>query len=110
MALLTIYEALLGELESYSPSSLTLRKALADLDVRDSTIAYAPETHQKLVIKAAIKVLRQLIVLSSDSQGKSAQSYNNKLESRIKALCAEIGEDASIYLDVPTIEDGSNLW
>lgn len=110
MAILTVYEALLGELESYSPSSPTLKKALIDVGLKDFSAEYAPETHQKLVIKAAIKVLRQLIVLSSDSQGKSAQSYNNKLESRIKALCAEIGEDASIYLDVPTIEDGSNLW
>lgn len=110
MAGLTIYEALLGELESYSPSSITLRKALADVGLNDSTKEYNPNTDKKAVCKAAIKVLRQLIVLSSDSQGKSAQSYNNKVESRIKQLCAEIGEDVSLYLDVPTIEDGSNLW
>lgn len=108
---LTIYEALLGELESYSPSSLTLKKALIDLGVNNIDTDYVPESHQILVIKAAIKILNQLIVLTSDSQGKSSQSYDTKrLENRLKALCAKIGEDASIYLDVPTIEDGSHLW
>ena len=51
------------------------------------------------------------IVLTSDSLGKSSQGYSvDKLEDRIKGLCSENDLDADEYLDVPTVEDGSNLW
>lgn len=52
-----------------------------------------------------------MIVLTSDSLGKSSQGYNvEKLEERIKDLCNENGLDVSDYVSVPTITDGSNLW
>ena len=66
---------------------------------------------KKQIAKAAINVLKKLIVLSSDSQGKSSQGYQvDKLEKRIKALAEENGLEVSEFVEVPTVEDGSNRW
>lgn len=106
----TLYQAVLGELDPYSPSSLTIKKALMDEGV-DPSSGYVPANHKVVVIRAAINVLKKLIVLSSDSMGKSSQGYNEKeLKNRIKSLCNESGLDASDYIDVPTIEGGSQYW
>lgn len=111
MGVLTKYEALLGELEPYTPSALTLKKALADAKVSDLDSEYNSETDQKSIAIAAIKVLKKLIVLTSDSLGKSSQGYSvEKLEKRIKDLCAENDLDASDFVDIPSITDGSNMW
>lgn len=108
---LTKYDALVGELEPYTPSRLTLTKALADAQVEDTENEYDPRTDKKGVAIAAIKVLRQMIVLTSDSLGKSSQGYDvSKLEKRIKALCAENGLDASEFVELSSITDGSYLW
>jgi len=56
-------------------------------------------------------VLKRLIVLSSDSLGKSSQGYQvDKLEKRIKDLAAENDLDAEDFLELPTVENGSYLW
>lgn len=110
MANFTLYQAVLGEVDPYSPSSLTIKKALMDEGV-DPSSGYVPTNHKIMVIKAAINVLKKLIVLSSDSMGKSSQGYKEKeLKNRIKSLCKEAGLDASDYTDVPTIEGGSQYW
>lgn len=111
MGTLTKYDALLGELEPYTPSRLSLNKALADAGVVDSTEEYNPTIDKRSIAIAAISVLKRMIVLASDSLGKSSQGYNvEKLENRIKHLCNENGLDASKYVEVPSITDGSNLW
>lgn len=111
MEALTIYDALLGELEPYSPSQLTIRKALSDADLTDATIDYVPTDHKKAVAKAAISVLKKMIVLSSESLGKSSQGYNvAMLEERIKEICKSNGLDVSEYVEAPSITDGSNMW
>ena len=111
MDTLTKYEALLGELEPYTPSSLTLKKALADAKVQDLDQEYNPETDKRDIALAAIKVLKKLIVLTSDSLGKSSQGYSvEKLEDRIEALCTENGFDVDDFIKVSSITDGSNLW
>lgn len=111
MGNLTKYDALLAELEPYTPSPNTMNKALVDANVTDLESDYNPETDKKGVAVAAIKVLKKLVVLSSDSLGKSSQSYNvAELKRRIKDLCSENGLDASQFVNVPTITDGSNMW
>lgn len=111
MGTLTKYDALLGELEPYSPSSLTIKKALADAGVRDLDQEYAPESDKRPIALAAIKVLQKMIVLTNDSMGKSSQGYNvEKLEKRIQDLCDENGLDASDFVQVSSISDGSNRW
>jgi hypothetical protein len=111
MGTLTKYDALLGELEPYSPSSLTLKKALSDVGVNDLEGEYTPEADKKNIALAAIRVLKKMIVLTSDSLGKSSQGYSvSGLEKRIKELCDDNGLDYSEFVQVPTITDGSNLW
>lgn len=109
MANFTLYQAVLGELEPYSPSSLTIKKSMIDEGL-NSTDEYAPE-HKVPVIKVAIKILSKMVVLGSDSMGKSSQSFKvDELKGRIKALCGEAGLDSDDYIDVPSVTDGSHLW
>lgn len=111
MDALTKYDALLGELEPYTPSRFTIRKALADAGIKDLTAEYAPETDKRSIALAAIKVLKKMIVLTSDSLGKSSQDYSaENLEKRIQELCSENGLDASEFVQVSSVTDGSNMW
>lgn len=111
MGNLTKYDALIGELEPYTPSPLTLKKALADANVGNSDAEYNAETDRKPIAIAAIKVLKKMVVLTSDSMGKSSQGYSvDELKKRIKAICSENGLDASEFVEVPSITDGSNRW
>jgi hypothetical protein len=111
MGTLTKYDALIGELEPYTPSPLALRKALADAGVEKPDSEYIAETDSRSIAVAAIKVLRKMIVLTSDSMGKSSQGYSvDKLDKRIRAICSENGLDVSDFVEVPTVSDGSDLW
>jgi len=108
---LTKLDALIAEVEPYTPSGSLLRKALADNGVADETASYDSASDRITIAKSAIAVLRKLIVLSSDSLGKSSQGYNTEnLKSRIVAICNDCGLDASNFVDVPEIADGSKLW
>lgn len=110
MATITKYDALIGELEPYTSSPASLTKSLLDAGVQDPEEKYTAED-KRTVAKAAISVLKRLIVLSSDSLGKSSQGYNvDKLEKRIKLLAKENDLEVSDFVEVPTVEDGSNLW
>ena len=110
MATISKYDALIGELEPYTSSPASLTKSLLDAGVQDPEEEYTAED-KRTVAKAAISVLKRLIVLSSDSLGKSSQGYNvDKLEKRIKLLAKENDLEVSDFVEVPTVEDGSNLW
>lgn len=110
MATITKYDALIGELEPYTSSPASLTKSLLDAGVQDPEEEYTAED-KRTVARAAISVLKRLIVLSSDSLGKSSQGYNvDKLEKRIKLLAKENDLEVSDFVEVPTVEDGSNLW
>lgn len=110
MATITKYDALIGELEPYTSSPASLTKSLLDAGVQDPEEEYTAED-KRTVAMAAISVLKRLIVLSSDSLGKSSQGYNvDKLEKRIKLLAKENDLEVSDFVEVPTVEDGSNLW
>ena len=110
MATISKYDALIGELEPYTSSPASLTKSLLDAGVQNPGEEYTAED-KRTVAKAAISVLKRLIVLSSDSLGKSSQGYNvDKLEKRIKLLAQENDLEVSDFVEVPTVEDGSNLW
>lgn len=110
MGTFTKYDALIGELEPYTTSPASMQKALKDAGVDNSDEEYTT-ADKKQIAKAAINVLKKLIVLSSDSQGKSSQGYQvDRLEKRIKALAEENGLEVSEFVEVPTVEDGSNRW
>ncbi len=111
MITLTKQEALLGELEPYSPSSLTIKKALFDVGISDPDSSYVSDTDKRSIALAAIAVLKKMIVLSGDTMGKSTQNYNvDALKERIMAISNENGIDASQYIKVSSITDGSNMW
>lgn len=109
---ITVLEALLAELEPYTPSQVMCKKALIDAGMMgfaaDTTYT---EDCKKTVTVAAVKVLKKFLVLSSEGLGKSSQSYNIEgLKKRIRELCNEAGLDADELLEIPSITDGSNLW
>ena len=111
MEKLTKYDALVGELEPYTVSPITLKKALADTNAGDFDAEYHAETDRQSIAIAAIMVLKKLVVLTSDSMGKSSQGYDvSELKNRIKAICSETGLEASDFVDAPSITDGSNMW
>lgn len=108
---LTKYQALTAEIEPYAPSKLSMIKALSDVGVSDAETTYDPTTDKRIIALAAVKVLSQMVVLSSDSLGKSSQGFNvDMLRKRIKAICNENGLDLENFDEVPSITDGSNLW
>lgn len=110
MATITKFDALIGELEPYTSSPASMTKSLLDAGVQDPEEEYTDED-KRTVAKAAIAILKKLIVLSSDSLGKSSQGYNvDKLEKRIKLLAKENDLEVSDFVDVSTVEDGSILW
>lgn len=112
MEKLTKYKALIAELEPYTPSPLTILKALQDVDMMDWDAEYDSQKDKKSIAVAAIQVLKKLIVLTSDSLGKSSQGYSTEgLQKRIKALCAENGLDATDFVDdLSSVTDGSMYW
>ena len=85
MGTLTKYNALVGELEPYTPSRLALQKALADVKISDWDSEYNADTDQRTIAIAAIKVLKRMIVLTNDTLGKSSQGYSVELSDT--ALC-----------------------
>lgn len=111
MGTLTKYNALVGELEPYTPSAITIQKSLIDAGITDYQEAYDTEKDKVMIATAAILCLKKMIVLSSDNLGKASQSYNvEMLQKRIESLCNENGLDSSDYVEVSSITDGSNLW
>lgn len=108
---LTKLDALMAELEPYTVSGSSLRKALTDAGVETETETYDPAADKRTIAVAAVHVLRKLVVLSSDSLGKSSQGYNvEQLKNRIKALCRENGLEVSDFDEVSEISDGSRMW
>jgi hypothetical protein len=104
---MTNLEAILAEVEPYTPSRLTIEKAL-----KDAKLNQADEyTDPKAVAIAAVKALQKMVVLSSEGESDFSQGYKTEnLEKRIRLICKEYGLDASIYIDSSSISDGSNYW
>src|SRR5699024_8793185 len=102
--IMTNLEALLAEVEPYTPSSLTLEKALIDVGL-DMQEDYKDE---KLIALAALKALAKMMVLSSESESKFTQAYNDKLEQRIELICNKYGFEAGRYVMQTTLQDSSN--
>lgn len=106
---MTNLEALVAEVEPYAVGHLTYSKKLTDMGI-DSGAEYTSDKKVEIA-KCAISILVSLLSLSSDSTGKSSQSYNKDgLESRIKLLCVENGLNIDDYLEVPSVTVCYNLF
>lgn len=110
MADLTMYEALMAELEPYAPNALTVKKALMDEGL-DAEGPYQKESNAQIGL-ASIAVLIKMKVLQSESVGKTSQSYSvSKIDERIRAICKKHGFNEADYIeDLSSISDGSDLW
>lgn len=101
----------MAEIEPYTAAVVVCKKALLDAGCEDGVDATYSTDCKKTVAKAAINILKKMLVLSSDSQGKSSQSFNIEgLKKRIKDLCAENGFEADEVLELSSITDGSKFW
>lgn len=92
---MTNLEAVYCEVKPYcsADNQLELEKALLDAGSRqevelaaDST--YSPQ-NKRCVALAAVLVLVKYISLASETESQWSQSYNDKLEKRIKQLCRD---------------------
>ena len=105
---MTNLEALFGEIEPFTVSPITAEKIFIDYGV-DKDDEY-DQRFRKKIAKCALEVLKRLTVLTNESSGKMSQGYYHEaLENRIKALCGELGEDASDILNTPEVIVYHNL-
>lgn len=105
---MTNLEALIGEVEPYTASPFTYSKKLADKGIEENG-AYSI-ANKKTIALCAISILVAMMPLSSDSTGKSSQSYNREgLEKRIRAICAENGLDPTDFIEEPAVVIYHNL-
>lgn len=107
---ITLLEALMAEIEPYTAASVVCAKALNDAGCEDVNAPYTTDCKRAVTI-AAVKVLKKFVVLSSESVGKTSQTYNvEQLKRRIRELCNEANLNADEFLGVPSISDGSMYW
>lgn len=105
---MTNLEALMAEVEPYTVSPSTYSKKLVDCSISESATYTAEQ--KRPIARCAISILQMLLSLSSDSTGRSSQSYNREgLEERIKALCKENDLDEADFIEVPTVLVYHNL-
>lgn len=97
-----VLEALIAECEPFSPDSRLLKKSLIDVGLSEDS-DYTVAINNK-IREAAVLVLSKLVVLTSESESGFGQSFDGEmLKNRVNVLCAQIGIDASKYLNLPTI-------
>jgi hypothetical protein len=106
---MTNLEAVYCEVKPYcsADNQLELEKALlvagSRLDVAlDAQGDYSP-SNERCIALAAVLVLAKYISLASETESQWSQSYNDKLEDRIKQLCRANGLDEEEFLPSQTI-------
>lgn len=62
------------------------------------------------VVKLAIGIVRGNTENSHSESGISDSWNKEAIDENIMAVCKEYGIDSSEFVNVPSIEDGSNLW
>ena len=88
---MTNFEAISASLYPYDVDPFLKEKASIDEGI-DAQADYT-ETDKISVAKATIAILRNLIVLASESNGGYSLSYTDKLEKRIFHIAKENGLD-----------------
>ena len=70
--------------------------------------AYRPK--DKSIVRIAIGIVKGMTE-SSHSEAGISESWNREaIKENIIAVCKECGLDADEFVNVPVVEDGSNLW
>lgn len=115
---MTNLEAIRCEVKPYDADELDCEKALLGACKRNYVEAtYITDNYdadnEKTIALAAVLVLYKYLTLSGEDEGEFSQSYNDKLEQRIKVLCKANGIDASEFVgssSIATISDGSKFF
>lgn len=115
---MTNLEAICCEVKPYDADELDCEKALLGACKRNGVevlrIADSYDAdNEKTIALAAVLVLYKYLTLSGEDEGEFSQSYNDKLEQRIKVLCKSNGIDASEFVSsssIATISDGSKYF
>lgn len=103
---MTNFEAISARLYPYNVDDNLIAVACEDAGL-DAEVEYRSQTDKISVAKATIDILKQLIVLSSESNGGYGLGYDvNKLRERIYTLATDNGltDIADEFNDTPTIE------
>ena len=103
---MTNFEAISARLYPYNVDDNLIAVACEDAGL-DAEVKYRSQTDKISVTKAAIDILEQLIVLSSESNGGYGLGYDvNKVRERIYTLATNNGLSAIAdkFDDAPTIE------
>lgn len=103
---MTNFEAISARLYPYNVDDNLIAVACMDAGLRADAMYWGP-TGKTSVAKATIDILKQLIVLSSESNGGYALGYDvDKLRERIYALAKDNGltDIADEFAVIPTIE------
>ncbi|MCB6712277.1 hypothetical protein LI160_01575 [Bacteroides xylanisolvens] len=115
---MTNLEAIRCEVKPYDADELDCEKALLGackrncVEAANITDNYDAD-NEKIIALAAVLVLYKYLTLSGEDEGEFSQSYNDKLEQRIKVLCKANGIDASEFVSsssIITISDGSKFF
>ena len=102
---MTVKEALLAEVDQFSPSELMIEKALLDCGLT-GTETYSTNVD---LSKAELLVLKKVWYIQSESQGGVHLSFDKEsLKARIKELANKTGEDVSSIF--PTVKNASSRW
>ena len=115
---MTNIQAVYIEVKPYASADneLELEKALLDAAsnqhvelAADGT--YSPENKRSIAL-AAVLVIVKYLSLASETESQWSQSYNDKLEQRIKQLCVENNLPVKEYLPsaVITLGNASNQF
>lgn len=115
---MTNLEAVYSEVKPYASADnvLELEKALLDAGSKCNVELAANDMYKPqnkcVVALAAVLVLVKYISLASETESQWSQSYNDKLEQRIKQLCLENNLPVKEYLPnaVITLCNASNRF
>jgi hypothetical protein len=106
MNTLTVHDAILGEVDPFSPSNVAISKALIDCGL-DTDQPYSRDVKRSVAL-AAISILKNMKMLKGESLGKSSQSYNtDAIDAKIRSICETNGLTASNYIKQPSVRIGS---
>lgn len=115
---MTNLEAICCEVKPYDADELDCEKALLGACKRNGVgVAKITDNYdadnEKTIALAAVLVLYKYLTLSGEDESEWSQSYNTKLEQRIKVLCKANGIDASEFVSsssIITVSDGSKYF
>ena len=92
---------------AFYPDNSTMQLLLFNEGIAADGVAQPKDA---ALLKLAIKLVRGFVESSRSEGGVSVGIDTDKVDDNIAFWCDECGLDASEYLSLKTIENGTNLW